>query len=560
MRVLLAIAVLVSLCLPMVAEDTRRAQADELSAQGRSALMASNTDGAKSVDAALAFTKALALYRDLADTEATCEMQASLFWCRKRMNEEQLHAFLAAAKADTKAAGVASAELERVVAVSEAVAYLERAEAYRRTHPDRHFQLLMLYSEIQQRFPETPQATTATAVVGREQQAWMQQVAAERAKEQADLDAQKAAMAKELAGARASRFALPLETSSASTRSAMPPRTQVDEALALLKRTYAADYARTKIGDRRVLAKQLLADAEENRSDAPAYQAILEESTRLAVDTDEIPVALDATEALALAFLDFDLNAGRRAAFGKVRRAPSVAAATLIDAPADRSANLLLGRHICFELGIWDDGLPLLAQSGDKELTTAAECDLAKPVVAAEYERTGAAWQAAGKARQADRIPCYSRAAFWYRQAIGGLTGLRKEAVNAALAEIEKVLPVEVSDWNQISITQWERLPGKPVIVPSKADRTLTQIRITSAHAVRVVPQPDQRGLFRCGVDKGKKQVPGIITSTLDGLLWIEPVRYTTKRVGKRTIREPTNLPEKLLFKVVPVEDAKDGK
>lgn len=561
MRMLLAIALLVSLGLPLSAEDPRRAEAEAHAAQGRSALLASDLDPAKTVDAALAFTLALARYRELNDTEGTCEMQASLFWCRKRMTEEHLHAFLAAANADATAATVASAELERVVDTSEAVAYMERADRYRTAHPDRHFQVLVMYSEVLERFPSSPQATTAMAVVGSEQKAWMQQVAAERAREQTELEQQKAAMAKELAGARASRFSLPPDFASAATRSALPARSQVDAALALLKRTYAAEYARTRINDRRTLARQLLADAADNRSDAPAYQAMLDEATRLAVDTDEIPAALDATEALALAFTDYDLTAGRRAAFAKVRRPPSVAAATLLDAPANPGANLLLGRHLCFELGNWEDGLPLLAHSGDKDLTNAAELDLAKPAVAAEFERTGAAWQAAGKARQTDRIPCYTRAASWYRRALSGLSGLRKEAVTSSLVEIEKVLPVEITDWTQITTTQWERLPAKAVAVLSKADRTLTQIKITSAQQVRIVPHPDQRGLFRLGIDKGKSQVPGIIASTADGLLWIEPVRYTNKKVGKRTIREPTTLPEKLLFKVVAVAVAvEEGK
>lgn len=53
-----------------------------------------------------------------------------------------------------------------------------------------------------------------------------------------------------------------------------------------------------------------------------------------------------------------------------------VARAALEKAPEDPKANLDLGKLLCFDLGEWAEGLPLLAKGGDKELAPLAQRDL----------------------------------------------------------------------------------------------------------------------------------------------------------------------------------------
>ncbi len=65
-----------------------------------------------------------------------------------------------------------------------------------------------------------------------------------------------------------------------------------------------------------------------------------------------------------------------------VKKKLDVARAALEKSPEDPKANLDLGKLLCFDLGEWAEGLPLLAKGGDKEWAAAVEKDLGpKPTV-----------------------------------------------------------------------------------------------------------------------------------------------------------------------------------
>src|SRR5207237_1423076 len=91
------------------------------------------------------------------------------------------------------------------------------------------------------------------------------------------------------------------------------------------------------------------------------------------------------------------------------------------DAPQDAEANLIVGKHLCFGCGRWDEGLPLLAKGSDAALKTLAEKDLAKPPGGAALMALADGWwdlaydQAetpSGKPKVAPLL----RAKFWYER------------------------------------------------------------------------------------------------------------------------------------------------
>jgi hypothetical protein len=65
---------------------TTPADAERLMGTGLATLSAASPTADQTVAAALAFTKALAYYHTANDTDRICELQADLYWCKKRMS------------------------------------------------------------------------------------------------------------------------------------------------------------------------------------------------------------------------------------------------------------------------------------------------------------------------------------------------------------------------------------------------------------------------------------------------------------------------------------------
>jgi hypothetical protein len=79
----------------------------------------------------------------------------------------------------------------------------------------------------------------------------------------------------------------------------------------------------------------------------------------------------------------------------------------------------------------------MLALGADEGLKSLAAKELVQPVSSADQAKLGDAWwQAAEKEKTATRKPMQDRAAFWYRRAVTGLTGLLKDKVEKRLDEL----------------------------------------------------------------------------------------------------------------------------
>lgn len=467
-------------------EGALRKQAEADAAAGKSAMRDADADPKKAVDAAIAFSRALHAYDKLQDTDMICEMQADIFWCKKKMNLADLQDYLARKGAEEKRDFSSAQEvMNKTVPVSEAGSYLERADRYRGAHPDDHFQNAIFYSEIVERFPDTDQARLASKVFDHEQAQYLVQVSKEREAEHKQLE-------NEIAQVRKNRFQEPPPVA-AGSQSPLPDREAITAAVATVRKTYAADYGKArKPNQKRALARKLASEAEQSKDDAAAYFAILQESERLAGESEDYETILTDIEHLAATFTGFD---GLQAKKDAMRRLASRTTASnilkLLQDPTDKGANLVVGKFYCFDLGRWEDGLKMLSLGSDPDYHKVAELELNGPKNSEEDKILGDTWYAIGKkGSSSDRLGTYARAQHWYLEAMPGMSGMNKTATQTRLDEIERVLPAVITDWNNVTQKQWDHLRGQIMIVEARRDRSDTGITLGPDEKVRLIAAP----------------------------------------------------------------------
>lgn len=118
------------------------------------------------------------------------------------------------------------------------------------------------------------------------------------------------------------------------------------------------------------------------------------------------------------------------AEFEKVKDAKVVLEAK----PTDPSANLAVGKFLCFVKGDWQTGVPMLALGSVEDLKIAALLELeASPDKALELG--DAWWKVADSLQGTGKTRVQSRAGEWYRRALPRLSGLAKVRVEKLLEE-----------------------------------------------------------------------------------------------------------------------------
>lgn len=112
------------------------------------------------------------------------------------------------------------------------------------------------------------------------------------------------------------------------------------------------------------------------------------------------------------------------------------ASRTLDRNPDDPRANLVAGRHLCFSLGDWAAGAPLLARSSEPQLKALATRELAKPADPDAMVALGDAWWELPDNRGGvTQAQARQRAAYWYAKALPDLKGLKRIPVEARVVE-----------------------------------------------------------------------------------------------------------------------------
>jgi len=113
------------------------------------------------------------------------------------------------------------------------------------------------------------------------------------------------------------------------------------------------------------------------------------------------------------------------------------ALAKLKDDPVAPDANLAVGKYHCLLKGDWDRGLPMLVLSSDKELKKLAVKELGDVSATDEQVALGDGWWDLTLASEGvAKKQLERRAAYWYRKALPGLTGLVKDKTANRLSDL----------------------------------------------------------------------------------------------------------------------------
>lgn len=431
------------------------------------------------VDAAIAFGQARALLPADADPELTADVQANLFWCRKRMDHGAVADYIARKGADFAVAEQQMrAAAERRVDPAEAPAYMRLAQAYAAANPADHLQIAIRFTEIAERFPGAAEGVEANRRAA------------------AALQAQVRAMQDAQLAARETRFTRPPDLRAGTAP--VPGAQAQKDAQSLVRKGYAKAFAKRDPAAKGRLARRLLEDAAKNAGDPAVFHQMLGESLRLAAESEAYDVLLDASERLAGAFAGIEAQAERQAALKRMAGKPvATAVLRLMAEPRDPAANQAVGRWYCFAARRWDDGFRHLLLGGEPEVARVVEMELAAPRTAAEELQLADAWyDLAAKPRgKDDRLGMQARAMHWYQRSLAGLDGLGKDRVARRVAEIDKLLPLDPDniDWDGLTTSQWDKLKGRMAQVNARVDRFDPQILLGAGDRVRVVPHPTDR-------------------------------------------------------------------
>jgi hypothetical protein len=269
--------------------------------------------------------------------------------------------------------------------------------------------------------------------------------------------------------------------------SAIPEAAACEKALAKLKAKYKTEYAHGKPKQKVELARTLTDASADAPSDAMRY-VMLTEAQRLAAEGDDFAAALDVTGRLVGAFAGTDFVAAEHKLLKAYpSRAEAGAMLTLLDHPHDPAANAVAGRYYCFTLDNWEAGLPLMASGAEKDLRTMAEADLTGDdalKLADQWYELGRRMGGPGKGGM------WTRARFYYNRAMNGLDDDTQERVKKNLDAISALVPEPISDWDHLTVAQWEGIHAPIMTVEARFDRSDTGITMAPGMTIRIVPHP----------------------------------------------------------------------
>jgi hypothetical protein len=493
-----------------------KVEAQELVAIGKRAMVDSNKTPARAVEAALAFVKALHYYQSVADTDMICDLDADIFWCKKRMNVDEMKSFLAAkggSAQDAQLIAEADQLVAKQVAATEAQPYLERADKFAQEHATDFSQIATRYFEVAERFPGTEIGTKAQKL---------------------SLEAQKrlnVALQQEHDALFETIFSRAVSPPPAD-RLPLPAAEAVHAAVAELKKKYKEDYAIRRPSHKRHFAAALAQEAADAAA-APAQRyASFEEAATLALEAKDYLEVLTIADSLANVFA-VEAKERKLLYLNRDHGNPVAAAMVkLLDAPNDKDANLVVGKYCCLEMRRWDIGAPILARGGDAGLKAVAEMELIKPEGTMQQIELADRWSELGmKSFGPTKEQLMARSFYWYAQPYYNLSGITRDRIDKRLEEVGDLMtPTQLNFTWDISVKQWDRLPGKPLIIPATRERVDTGVTLTRGMRAVIVPYQTDSWSMLYGMYLWDK-----LTSVFE----TNPYGYDLKAKAYRNMRTP---------------------
>ncbi len=455
-----------------------KAEAEVLVEQGKQAMVDSNENPRRSVDAAVSFSKALRYYEQTGDTDKICDLEANIFWCKKRMNLEDVKAFVAQKSGDkTVVAALAKADqvASKEVSKDKAEEYFVRAEKFAAANPDKFDLISVRYFEVAERFVGTETGIKAQKLSLSAQQNQMKQIKA----------AQEAQ--------RETLFSKPTTTAGKIRQSALPSLETQKSSMSTIRSLYKADFAKKKPNQKVNLLNKLMDQARTTKDDPTMLHGLLTTVIDLGMDCQEFYSVIYACDLMAANFIDVDAKAQKKTAFGKSKNTTVLAILKLIDNPEDAEANTTVAKYFCYDAQKWDLGIPLLMHGADADLKALGEMEMLKPEGVAQQVELGDKWYDIGKKGRKGTPTLegpMSRALHWYQLAEKKITGISKDRIAKRMDEIDSYLPMTNLNYDNLTAKQWDRLKGGTVVASASRDRNDTGLRLSPGKKYRVVPHP----------------------------------------------------------------------
>lgn len=473
------------------------ADAGAYAREGLNLMQASDEKPGLVVDAAVNFLMARAIYSRAGDHEAVRGLNANLFWCKKRMTNDDLDRYQAQVNRNPRlqeyhqAYEVAEAKVD----TSQADTYLADAKTYANQHPQEHYQVAIRYFEVAERFAGSKAAVEAQRLSLQAFEAYMQY---QQLQQQAE---------------RATVFQRPMDYEPGTM--VIPDEDAIKDAVDELEVLFKQEYrAARRDPEKRALARQLLGKAKATQHDPVIKWAMLSEGLELAQDAKDPWLVLTIVDEQARSYQGIDPEALKIEALKEVRDSTAKAMITLLENPDDPEANTDAGKFVCFVSRRWDEGFKMLLAGNDEGLRRVAEMEMAKNKDTTEFMQLADAWYEASDDMRRDKEFMYgamARAHTYYGKAMKGLEGISRNRVEKKLAELAKKLPLEYQeiDWDNLTVDQWDKIKGKTVVVDAKLFKTRTDINLAAGQKVRLVPHPTDTWSFRDTWDNGADQCTG---------------------------------------------------
>lgn len=455
-----------------------KAEAEVLVAQGKQAMIESNDNPRRSVDAAIAFSKALKYYETTGDTDTICDLEANIFWCKKRMNLDDVKSFVAQKSGDkTVVAALAKADkvANKEVTADKAEEYFARAEKFATKNPENFEQISVRYFEVAERFVGTEIGIKAQKL----------SLAAQQSQMKAIKDAQEAA--------RGTLFSKPTKLNGAIKQAAVPSPDTQKSSVSSIRALYKADFAKKKPNQKQNLLNKLMEQARTTKDDPTMLHGLLTVAIDLGMDCQDFYAVMNACDIMAANFTGVDAKAEKKAAFSKSKNPTVLAIIKLLDNPEDGEANSTVGKYFSYEAQQWDLGIPLFMHGSDADLKALGEMEQLKPDGVAQQIELGDKWYDIGKKGRKGQPTLegpMSRALYWYQLAQPKITGISKDRITKRMDEIDSLLPMTNLNYDNLTVKQWERLKGGTAVISAAKDRNDIGLRLTAGKKYRIVPHP----------------------------------------------------------------------
>ena len=448
---------------------------------------ASNDDSSKSVDAAVLLVQARDIYKSLGDWDNVREANAYIFYCKKKMNVDDLDKYVARTSGDKataeKAIAVADSVANEKVTADQAGAYFKQAKAFADANSNAHFKIHIRYLEVAERFADsnTQVASQAMRLSSEALQAWSKTLGKDE-------------VLPESVFLRSYKSKVDLFGQSKKPNG--PDEKNAKSILKNLKKEHKEKFKSKKVNQ---FANWLYDTALASKQDLDLAYVLADEAAQNACDRKVLNISLmmHAAEFLSKHYNGLDVKRRQLAYLDSISSSPlGKAALLLLEQPGDKEANSLLGKSFCFVGDNWKEGLTLLEAGEDGEWKRAAQMERLNPSEATQILELADLWFELADERDAKdyKIAIYQRALSWYQKAMPKLDGLVKTRTEKRIKQLLALVPFDPDsvDFDQLTEEQWELIPGKSIKCSLADPKNKTGLKLKEGEQVRVVPHPTE--------------------------------------------------------------------